>query len=251
MDVTLAGRPSAHLAKLGHSLGVPCRTASLDNPRQLDAMLVGVPNVVNTAGPFTCAAPVLMRACLRNGCNYLDPSNEAATFLDAWSLKQEAAQAGVAVVTGAGFGTAAAECLATHVSERIHDPSTLNIVRTSSHEAHTPGVKVTMLELLITPGQASGTAYGVRADSRLPHSICRKDGAPQYRSPSFRQIRISNPATALTVGKIIGPKQILNLPGITITDLQDPDKAKNVERKNTLTRTPSRDYCRQHPPNPR
>jgi len=317
MDVTLAGRPSAHMAKLGHSLGVPCRTARLDNPRQLDAMLVGVQTVVNTAGPFTYTAPALMRACLRNGCNYLDLSNEAATFLDAWTLRQAAEKAGMAVVPGAGFGTAAAECLAAHVSARIHDPITLNIVRTSSHQAHTSGVKATMLELLITPGAgvrdglwsargfktatfdlpegrrtaipiavgdcfAAAKTTGIRnvtvyastgvdpIVARIGIPIIRRLGglgapglrrqphngnAAGARGPepvhlwaqatdthggtatarirgdnggeataqialqAIRQIHISNPATVLTVGKLIGPKSILDLPGITITDL--------------------------------
>lgn len=158
IDVILAGRPSPRLITEAKRLNIPWRSAVLTNMVDLDAMLANVQLVINTAGPFAHTAPALTRACIRNRCHYLDLSNEAATFLDAWSLDAAAKQAGVIIVPGAGFGTLAAETLAGHVLGRIHQPDTLSIVRTSSHGARSPGVNMTMLELLTQQG--AGNKHG-------------------------------------------------------------------------------------------
>lgn len=152
MDVVLAGRASQGTDDAAHRLNIPWRSSISSNETDLDALLVNVRLVINAAGPFAHTAPALMRACIRNRCHYLDLSNEAVTFLDAWSLDTAARQAGVVIGPGAGFGTAAAETLAAHVLARIHKPGTLSIVRTSSHGARTPGVNTTMLELLFQSG---------------------------------------------------------------------------------------------------
>lgn len=119
-----------------------------------------------------------MSACLRNRCHYLGLSNEANTFIDAWSLEAAAGKAGATIVPGAGLGTVAAECLAAHVVERIDEPFTLSIVRTSSHEARTPGAKVTMFELLVRPG--AGVKDGRLECTRLQDSHFRPAGRTKH-----------------------------------------------------------------------
>ena len=148
----LAGRPSSQLQAAAGRLGLPWRSSVLTDAVALDAMLANVRIVINTAGPFAHTAGALMRACIRNGCHYLDLSNEAATFEDAWSLDEAARLAGISLVPGAGFGTAAAQALATHVLGRLRDPEALTIVRSSRQGARTPGVKRTMLEIMGQPG---------------------------------------------------------------------------------------------------
>ena len=148
----LAGRASSQLLAAAGRLGLPWRSSVLTDAVGLDAMLANVQIVVNTAGPFAHTAGALMRACIRNGCHYLDLSNEAATFEDAWSLDEAARLAGISLVPGAGFGTAAAQTLASHVLGRLRDPETLTIVRSSDQGARTPGVKRTMLEIMGQPG---------------------------------------------------------------------------------------------------
>lgn len=152
IDTVLAGRPASELAAAAGRLGLPWRSAELTDPDALDAMLANVQIVLNTAGPFARTAPALMRACLRNRCHYLDLSNEASTFEDAWSLDEAARKAGASIVPGAGFGTAVVETLATHVLGRLREPQTLTIVRTSEQDGRTRGVNRTMLEILAQPG---------------------------------------------------------------------------------------------------
>ncbi|MHA7304807.1 saccharopine dehydrogenase NADP-binding domain-containing protein [Arthrobacter sp. TMN-49] len=152
LDVLLAGRPSARLTAEADRLKIQWRSSELTDPAGLDAMLGGVQLVINTAGPFVDTATSLIRACLRNGCHYVDISNEAASFQQAWSLDSAARTAGVAVVPGAGFGTAVTESLAAHVITRIHEADALVIVRSSHNGESTPGVKKTSLAVLAQPG---------------------------------------------------------------------------------------------------
>lgn len=137
---------------MARQLGLAWRSAQPEHPAELDAMLAGVDILINTAGPFTHTAATLIRACIRNRCHYLDLSNEATTFQDARALDGAARQAKISIVPGAGFGTAASEALAAHVSERIHEPDTLTLVRTSDHGAKTPAVRKTTREVLTRPG---------------------------------------------------------------------------------------------------
>jgi len=152
IEAALAGRPSPRLTAEAGRLEMEWRSSGLAHPAELDAMLANVHTVINTAGPFAHTASALMRACILNRSHYLDLSNEASTFHDAWSLDSAAREAGVNLVPGAGLGTVAAETLAAHVLRRIQQPDTLSIVRTTSHGTRTPGVNTTMLELLAQPG---------------------------------------------------------------------------------------------------
>jgi short subunit dehydrogenase-like uncharacterized protein len=156
---------------------MPWRSAVLGNPVEVDAMLAGVRTVVNTAGPFAHTAAGLMRACIRNGCHYLDLSNEGCTFQDAWSLDSEARRAGVAIVPGTGFGTAATEALAAHVLGRIPGPDTFSVVRSSSGGARTPGINRTKLDLLARRGagirDGKWTDLGYKMENfELPEGRC-------------------------------------------------------------------------------
>jgi short subunit dehydrogenase-like uncharacterized protein len=151
-EVILAGRDPVVVSTLAGNLGVPWRSAGLESPAGLEAMLDGVRTVINTTGPFAHTAAPLMRACIHSRSDYLDLSNEAATFQDAWSLDGAAREAGIRIVPGAGFGTAAGEALATRVATRLGRADTLSIVRTSGRGPRTPGVHRTTMELLAQPG---------------------------------------------------------------------------------------------------
>ncbi|NVM97747.1 hypothetical protein G6035_03600 [Arthrobacter sp. SDTb3-6] len=169
-DVVLAGRSRDRLAVEAVRLKVPWRSADPRNPAGLDAMLAHVDVVVNTAGPFSNTAPGIMRACIRNGCHYVDLSNESNTFQDAWSLDDDARAAGASIVPGAGFGTVAAEALAAHVLGRIRHADSVTLVRTSGGGPGTPGVKATVRELLARPGAGMRHGQWITRGHRL--SFC-------------------------------------------------------------------------------
>ena len=147
----LAGRNPAQVQAAATTLDLPWRSAALTDPPAVARMLNGVQTVINTAGPFTRTAPALMRASITHHCHYLDLSNEAATFRHAWALNETAQQTGISIVPGAGFGTAAAESLTAHILTRISNPDTLTLVRTSTHQSKTAGIRASTLAVLTRP----------------------------------------------------------------------------------------------------
>lgn len=151
-NTVLGGRDPEKVAAAAMNLGVAWRSAATSHPGNLDRLLQGIHILINAAGPFVHTSAPLMRACIRNGCHYVDLSNEIATFHDAWVLERDAREAGVSVVPGAGFGTAAVERLAVHIKGRIPYPDRLIIVRSSSGGPRTEGVRRTTRSLVAQGG---------------------------------------------------------------------------------------------------
>ncbi|WP_082772678.1 saccharopine dehydrogenase NADP-binding domain-containing protein [Actinoplanes sp. TFC3] len=65
--------------------------------------------VINTIGPFTTTAPVIARACITAGTDYVDLANDLAAVSAILDLDKAATDAGRTLVTGAGFGVTATE----------------------------------------------------------------------------------------------------------------------------------------------
>lgn len=144
----MAARPRSPASQDIPHLDLPWRFADVHDDTALDGMLQGVRVLVNAAGPFEQTALPLMRACIRNGCHYIDISNEFDTFQTAWQLEEEARQAQINMIPGAGFGTAAIEALAMHVAARIHEPTRLTVVRSSGGGTRSAGVRRTTERML-------------------------------------------------------------------------------------------------------
>jgi short subunit dehydrogenase-like uncharacterized protein len=103
----LAGRSASSVAPLAESLGLEYRVG---DPGSVS--LAGIDTVANCAGPFSSTAAPLVGACLSAGTGYLDITGELDVF--DWMFTQDAAarDAGVAMITGAGFDVVPTDCLA-------------------------------------------------------------------------------------------------------------------------------------------
>ncbi|GAA3334815.1 saccharopine dehydrogenase NADP-binding domain-containing protein [Amorphoplanes nipponensis] len=115
----LAGRDSARLRALGAELDLPVRTAGLDRPAHLDALLDGVGAVLNAAGPFAATMPPLLAAALRTRTHYLDLSGEAVEFEAVRRRDEDLRRAGVMAMPGAGFGVVPTDAVAVHLARRL------------------------------------------------------------------------------------------------------------------------------------
>jgi NAD(P)-dependent dehydrogenase (short-subunit alcohol dehydrogenase family) len=72
--------------------------------------------VLNTIGPFTHTALPIARAC-PPGTHYIDLSNELSSVKAILALHDEAAEKGSILITGAGFGVLATECVVLKLRE--------------------------------------------------------------------------------------------------------------------------------------
>lgn len=104
-SVRLAGRNAAKLASLGSRYPeAEIRTASVDDPVQLDAALAGSAAVINCAGPFLETATPVIEAALRSGVHYLDVTAEQQSARAAFENFDEAArEKGIVIIPAASF----------------------------------------------------------------------------------------------------------------------------------------------------
>lgn len=122
----LAGRNAAQVAAVATRLGLPGRSAPLDDAPALDALLQGVTAVLHCAGPFAHTAAPMVAACLRAGVHYLDVTGEIAVFEALAARSAEARRAGVMLLPGAGFDVVPSDCLAAHLVQRL--PSATRLI---------------------------------------------------------------------------------------------------------------------------
>lgn len=108
----LVGRDMARLQQVAATIGGDFRIVAADSVEAMArAIAEGKPAVViNTIGPFTLTALPIFKACAP-GTHYVDISNELASFIEMFSLHDEAVAAGQTVVMGAGFGVLATESI--------------------------------------------------------------------------------------------------------------------------------------------
>jgi len=106
-----SGRDARKLAALGED---EFCVASIDDPASLDRALIGAQAVVNCAGPFLDTARPVLEAALRARIPYLDLAAEQMAALPLFEdYREQAQQAGIAVIPAMAFYGGLADLLAT------------------------------------------------------------------------------------------------------------------------------------------
>jgi len=115
----LAGRDERRLHAQGAALGLDYRAFPLEDTRALRAAVEETPAVLHCAGPFVHTFRQMAQACLAARRHYVDISGEIPGFEALARLDQEARQAGVMLLPGAGFDVVPTDCLAAHLKKRL------------------------------------------------------------------------------------------------------------------------------------
>ena len=123
----LAGRDAARLEPLARELGLEHRVVGLDDAVRLDDALRDVAAVAHCAGPFSRTAEPMVAACLRTGTQYADITGEIAVFEANFALDDAARDAGVTLLSGAGFDVVPTDCLAAMVVAALPDAHLLEL----------------------------------------------------------------------------------------------------------------------------
>jgi short subunit dehydrogenase-like uncharacterized protein len=123
----LAGRSEAKLQPMAQKLGLEYRVCSLDDPAALDILLKGFPVVLHAAGPFQYTAKPMLDACLRTGTHYIDITGEIDIFEMAASMDEQARQAGVMLLPGAGFDVVPTDCMAVYLKSKLPSATHLQL----------------------------------------------------------------------------------------------------------------------------
>ncbi|HJQ37420.1 MAG TPA: saccharopine dehydrogenase NADP-binding domain-containing protein [Thermoanaerobaculia bacterium] len=151
----LAGRDAAKIEPLARELGCEWRAFDLASPD-----LSGVELVLHCAGPFIHTSKPMVRACLDAGVHYLDITGEIAVFEKVLARNDDAVNAGVTLLPGAGFDVVPTDCLAAMLKAKLPDANELWLAWHSSKDRASRGTTKTMIEGL-------GLGGAIRRDGRI------------------------------------------------------------------------------------
>lgn len=127
LEVVLAGRDPEKLREQVDELERPGRRFALDEQGVVTEALEGadVDCLLNCAGPFSNTADSLVEACIRTGTDYVDITGEIPVIESIADRDDDAADAGVTLLPGAGFSVVPMDCLAAHLVDRLPEAETL------------------------------------------------------------------------------------------------------------------------------
>lgn len=113
----LVGRDAGRLETVAQQTGgqvlvIPSIVATAAKIRQQRPQIV-----INTVGPFTATAPLLIDACHEAGSHYIDLANDPDSLAAAFERQARAVEAEHSVITGAGFGVTATESIVVKLCE--------------------------------------------------------------------------------------------------------------------------------------
>jgi short subunit dehydrogenase-like uncharacterized protein len=143
----LAGRSLAKLGPVAAAHGLEAIAVALDDRDELDRLVARARLVIHAAGPFVETSEPMIRACLAQRAHYVDTTGELPVISATFAHDRRAREAGVVLMSAAGFDVVPSDCLALHVARRIEKPSRLRIAIATSSSPSAGTVK-SLLSLL-------------------------------------------------------------------------------------------------------
>lgn len=198
----IAGRNATAVGALAESLGLERAVVDLEDQAGLRAVLHDVAVVALCAGPFVRTAQPMIDACLATGTHYLDVTGERPVFEAVLGRGAAAADAGVVLVTGAGFDVVPTDCLAARLARALPGATGLELA------FHAPGGAS---RGTATTGLAMATEGGfLRRDGVL---VPAPVGAPSRMVPFPSRPRR---AGAVPWGDLVTAHHSTGIPNITV-----------------------------------
>lgn len=152
VDMVLAGRNRARLDSAVATLGLTAaqvRTADVDDPAGLAAVLDGCDGVVNCAGPFTFFGEQVVRAAITAGSHYVDTTGEQSYMQRIFEgCHEDALRAGVAVIPAMGFDIVPGDVIAHLTSAGVEPLERLTIAYRTAGFGVSRGTMHSALEIL-------------------------------------------------------------------------------------------------------
>lgn len=141
----LAGRSAEKLVPFAEKLNLDYIVLDLINENALIDTLEDFDLVFHSAGPYKFTSAPMVKACLKSSTNYVDITGEIPVFEQNFRYDAQAKDKGIAIISGVGFDVVPTDCLAKYVSEKITEPTSLDLGITAMSNP-SPGTLKTMLE---------------------------------------------------------------------------------------------------------
>lgn len=126
LNYSIAGRNEDILMKLANELEVSYFTFETFESSKWKESFNDVVCLINAAGPFSSTSEDAIKACLENKVHYLDISAELQTYQLAESYNEDALNAGIMIMAGAGLFVTY-DALVIHTAKRIIKPTSLAV----------------------------------------------------------------------------------------------------------------------------
>jgi short subunit dehydrogenase-like uncharacterized protein len=165
---TLIGRDQRKLDAAAAPHDLKTIRADLDEPETLARVLAGHRLVLNAAGPFRLTAEPLSDAAIAAGIDYIDVNGELLVLERLLNQHARAADRGVALVGGAGFGVAAADGLIAQVVGRLGGIDALRISVAADSAFKSDAVTESTLEVI------AGGGYEIDSGRLVRRAMGRK-----------------------------------------------------------------------------
>jgi short subunit dehydrogenase-like uncharacterized protein len=199
---TLAGRDARRLVPLAEELDLPHAVVSLDDQTALDAALAEHSLVFHAAGPFSRTAKPMIEACLRTRTHYVDVTGEASVIEQTLARDEDARQAGVLLLSAAGFDVVPTDCAALRAAELA------------------PGATSLELAFAILGGASAGTVR--TAVEAIPTGVLvRREGSLVKRAAGSGVVRVpfasgSRAAVPMSWGDLASAHRTTGIPNVTV-----------------------------------
>ena len=187
----VAGRDAVSVRTLADRHGLEALVFDLLDPIHARQACGRVNLVLHAAGPYGMTGMPIVEACLDTRTSYVDVSGEVPHLLAVGDLDERAQRAGVALLTGAGFGVTFADCLASHMKERLPDATFLRLSISPSNDIRSPAARISMLAALA--GGSIEVRNGRFLDTKLARTLWRD---PERRDVHYVQARMADVVAA-------------------------------------------------------
>lgn len=148
----LAGRRKDALVPLAGKLNLPYKVVDINDAPTLEAALKEVKVVVHCAGPFDVTAKQMVDACLKTGVHYIDINGDMDVFELLYSFDAAAKNAGIMIMSGAGFDVVPTDCMALFLKSLLPGATSLKLAFATPGGGLSHGTAVTTIQKLGEPG---------------------------------------------------------------------------------------------------
>ena len=141
----LAGRSAEKLVPLAEKLDLDYRIFDLKDEDNIYSIIKEFNLVFHAAGPYKYTSRPMLKACLKGKINYLDITGEIPVLEQNFKYDTQARENDFVIISGTGFDVVPTDCLAKYVTDKVSNPTSLEIGINSISNL-SPGTLKTMLE---------------------------------------------------------------------------------------------------------
>jgi len=123
----LAGRSKQMISSIAEDIGFEYVIFDLNDDHKVQEELENFDLILNAAGPFKYTSEPIVKACLKTGTNYLDITGEIPIFEQNFKFDEQAKAQEIAIISGVGFDVVPTDCMAKYVSDKVSNPTELEI----------------------------------------------------------------------------------------------------------------------------